>query len=436
MRLWVKPLLRALTVPGSRESFLPTALGNVALLGLGTVIGIVTARALGPTARGEYAAVFTWSAFSAIFMSMGSVQAVVTYRGRQQSILPFLGLLVLGAFLGGMTVASGLRFLGNQGWLNTEGVVGAGLVTMGSVASGLAGGWAQRTGRMVGAFQLVRAVPQALVLIAMLALWLAGVTETNAWLLIVGGALGVTGSSSLLHVTRGAWTTAVRVRPPREFVSACAGALPVALGSAVVYRIDMLTLALVASSKSVAYYTIAVSITASVAAIAQSVGMSTFSRLRRLDDHDWDGQILRSVLVTAALSLVLMLPVMVVCQSLIRFVYGAAFLEAVVPSRLLLFAAMPLAIDYLLVHALLMTRDRPWRVVVAQVMIAAGSAILIVPASRAESLESVALVVVVSCTVSAAVMGWLLRRSLKQLSSRVPALGPAGGSVASTTRED
>ena len=75
----------AASISASTFNFYGTAATNVAIAGLGVVTSIVAARLLGPTGRGELAAILNWPAFFTSLGAFGVMNAAGYYCGRYPS---------------------------------------------------------------------------------------------------------------------------------------------------------------------------------------------------------------------------------------------------------------------------------------------------------------------------------------------------------------
>lgn len=373
--------------------------------------GVLAARLLGPELRGEYVAAITLAGLCGTLLTLGGSQAVVTYRGPDAGIRGPLLLQSLLAAVLGTAVFLVLRATG-QGWLTTVGVAGGGLWTAGTLITATNAGLAQRTGRMAGAFQQVRLLPQAAGLVAVGVLWLAGDRRPDHWLLAVGGATA--GSAAVLFVGMLGGPRSVlapgSLRPPRQLLRQAGQAFLVVVGAQLVYRLDSVLVALYLPATQVAMYAVAVAASGACASIGWAVGMVTFSDLRAIADPARRRAVLRSstalaVGVTAAVAV----PLAVLAPWAIRVVYGPAFTAAAGPTRVLVLAAIPLAADYLLLHALLSLSGARAAVAV-QTVVVVLTVVALGVAVGSGNLVAVALVSLLTYSVSASLLFGVAQR--------------------------
>lgn len=346
---------RARRVPRWGAGLLAVGLGNVTGLVFGLVSGVIASRVLGPVLRGEFVAAQTWAGVSAGLLTLGVGQAVVTYRGEDRQLTGPLLLQAAGTLTFGVVLFAALSAYG-QRWLTAAGIVGGATLMTSALTSSTSAGYAQRLGRMTGAFQSVRLLPQAGGVVAVVVVWQSGIRDPNYWLLAVGLAVFV--PSVLLMVALLGGPRAIRhigrVRPTPELVRGAGSAFVIVVGAQLVYRLDSLLVASYLPPYKVALYAVAVSTAGACAAVGQAVGMLTFSRMRDMDDPRTQCAIVRRGTARAlAVTATIAVPLAIVAPWAIRIVYGSAFVPASGATRLLVLAAIPLAADYLLLHALL-----------------------------------------------------------------------------------
>lgn len=370
---------------------------NALILVLGLASAIVAARALGPTARGEFVATYTLATTAALFLTFGMSQAVVTYPHPEANLRGPLILQATFALGAGAVLCTFLAVSGLEPWLDVRGVVGGATVTAAGVTSSLAAGWAQRRGEMVKDFQYARLIPQATVLAGMAVLAVTGNRDTNTWLLGAGLAYFLP-ALVIFWRTNADGHLFPRIRnilPDTLLLRDALGAFALVIGSQVVYRLDSSVVALWLPPEKVALYAVAVAAATACAAIGQTVGMLAFSELRTLQDpvervRRVRRDVLRAFVITGGVGAV----AMAFTPELIHVAYGQAFMGATEATRVSIAVSVPLALDYLLIHALLMMRIRRRAVAIQAltVLITCALLALTVPTENLALIAGVSLV--------------------------------------------
>jgi O-antigen/teichoic acid export membrane protein len=110
-------LKRAATSRGGMAATAQTVLANVLILGVNVGTGIITARLLGPTGRGEQTAMSIWPMILASSLTLGVPSALVYNLKRypEGASRLFSGALLMGTLLGGVATAVGVLLI--PGWL-------------------------------------------------------------------------------------------------------------------------------------------------------------------------------------------------------------------------------------------------------------------------------------------------------------------------------
>ncbi|WP_250290660.1 lipopolysaccharide biosynthesis protein [Frankia sp. CiP1_Cm_nod1] len=405
--------LATLARPGM-PSGIAVAAGNAAAILIGLASGIVTARVLGPTARGAFVATQTMSGVAAVVLTLGVTQAVVTGRGSDRDLAgPLLAQVAVVALVAAALFGT-LAGVGAQPWLDGYGVIGAAAATAGAVAASLASGMAQRRSRMTGEFQLVRLLPSLAGLFLLVVAWRAGTREVGVWLLCSGVGVAVPAVVMLARTLGepGTPRRPARFLPSRALVRGAVAALPTAIGAQVIYRLDSVVVAAARPTSDVAFYGVAATASLTCTALGQAVGMLAFSRLRHA--HGLNQQrllIRRGVRWALGVAAGVALPVMLLAPELITLCYGREFLPAVAPTRALVLAAIPLSADYLLIHALLSLSGQR-SVYGTQALAAALTVVGLCVTVPTGNLALIAAMSIVIYTLSAALMfGAVLRRT-------------------------
>lgn len=106
-------LKRAATSRGGKAATAQTLLANILILGVNLGTGIITARLLGPTGRGEQTAMSVWPMMLAYSLTLGVPSALVYNLKRypEGASRLFSGALLMGTLLGGVATAVGVLLI-------------------------------------------------------------------------------------------------------------------------------------------------------------------------------------------------------------------------------------------------------------------------------------------------------------------------------------
>jgi len=106
-------LKRIITLRSGVAATAQTLLVNTLILGVGAATGVITARVLGPSGRGEQAAMLVWPQFLAYALTLGLPDAVVYNLKRYPDRAPqlFSAALLLGASMGGVATLTGVLLI-------------------------------------------------------------------------------------------------------------------------------------------------------------------------------------------------------------------------------------------------------------------------------------------------------------------------------------
>lgn len=406
--------------------WLAITVGNGIALATGMLTGVVGARVLGPGLRGEFLATQTFATLAAVLLTLGVTQAVVTCRCDDAELARPLLAQTGGALAAGAILFFGLRASGTQSWLTGWGIVGASAATAGGVAVSLSSGMAQRRARMTVEFQLVRILPPLAGGVGLVAAWWLAAADLDTWLLLSGLGIFAAGLAGLVHTIggRAGLVAARRSRFPAGLARDARAALATVVGAQIVYRLDSVVVAVVLAPTRVAYYGVAVTVSQCCATLGQSAGMLAFSRLRQVTDARARGVLVRrSVAGALGVTTAVSVPMLLITPELIRWVYGPGFLPAAAPTRVLTVAAIPLSVDYLLIHILLGIRAER-AVYQTQAVVGAITVLALCAAAATHDLVLVAVVSVVTYTLSASL---LLTAARRRTTATVTVL--AGGTV-------
>ncbi len=321
---------------GFARSVAQTAGFNVAAMAAGGLGGIIIARSVGPTVRGEYAAITAWAGVLQIAGGVGQPAAVVYYVAREPSrareyvaasrvMMLVTGTVVLVAgFLLAPVLANGLPAvtLGYRIGFGTLIVLFVG----GSFTASLQA-WDLHK------WNVIRVVQPATCLIAILVLWrLRRLTLDDALIVIAGSAVlqlaWAYGYCRRTGLAPGRAHVAL-IRPLSSYGAAQIAALAPATLNA---QLDQLVLSQTVPAADLGRYAIAVSLSLLPIPLAAAIGYVALPRLaaqREITAATRQFQRL-SVLAGAGLAVATLVPLDAVSSWLVPLVFGPAY-HGVVP---------------------------------------------------------------------------------------------------------
>lgn len=378
--------------------------GSLGTMVLGIAISVIAARALGVQTRGEFLATQTWAVALGAYLSLGVSQALVVDTGDDERLLMPLLLHTVLAGLCGFALFALFALFGVQPWLGPAGVVGGACALAAAVAASSAMGLAQRRGRMTGEFQAVRLTPAVTVLAAFGVFALVDLGDLDIWLLALGLLSLGPSFVFLLRALGGAGGKSARRRllPTRAFVRTAGRCYVAVVGAQIAYRLHLLLVAAFMTSEKVAFYSVAASLAAACATLAQARALVMFSQLRSVTTADQRGRLIRLAIIrSAGLATAMVMPLVVCASFVVNILYGAEFGPAAGATRILILAAVPQTVDHLLVHVL-MSMSAGYRILLVQVPAGLLTVVMLFFAVRGGSLTATAWVSVVSSCCSAA----------------------------------
>jgi O-antigen/teichoic acid export membrane protein len=333
--------------------------------------GIIFARAMGPTVRGEYAAVTAWFGVSLLVGGMGQPAALCFHVARypdsasdcvatSRAMMLATGSLAL---IAGMLIAPILAH-GNSDVTTAYRIAFGSLILAFTAASYTFALQARDLRR----WNVVRVSQPVLSLAAVVVLWRLGLLSLDASMLILVVTMLLQLGWSyrccrLTGLAPGRARTAL-VRPLAVYGAAqIAATTPAAVNA----QLDQLVLSQTVSAADLGRYAVAVSLTMVPIPLVSAIGNVAFPKLasRRVMANTADRIQRLAVLGSIGLSACMLLPLAIVAYWMIPLVFGAAYRAAVPLLWILTPGAMFLACGQV-VGDLLRGRNRPVLVAWAQ----------------------------------------------------------------------
>lgn len=338
------------------EHYGSTLLGQGSTLGLGILTGVLAARMLGPTGRGEYAAIIVWPMAIAGFLAFGVNQAIAFYLGQRSFTVSEIatGTGVIGLVQSALSVLIGLAVipfaLANQ----SRNVLYLGILFVlftpalfGMYSANLFQGMQD-----LGRFNLIRTLTPLVYAVGLLALFFAHRGTLTA--VIVAQLLGY-----IVTLAVGAVLVWKILRPRIRWNPATIprllhyGVRIQGLSVATYFnqRIDQLVLSLLVAPKQLGFYAVAVSLSSAIAILPQAAGIVAFSRGSGQDSEgakDTVGIAFRASLIWLLVACTMLF---LLAPWLIRTVFGSAFEGSILACRILLPGAIATGLGFVLYNA-------------------------------------------------------------------------------------
>lgn len=326
---------------------------------LSVVTGILLARNLGPSGKGELAAAMVWAGLVTMVFELGLFDGVTFYAGRLDgrerqlfatSLYVSVALALLAALAGYYLLGAVLAHAGTEAlaaarlyllWIPVN------FAKMPALAI-LQGKSALR------AFNLVRLAVIVWSTIGLLALAAGGVFEVRNCVLVYVLANALALGAAWTMLGRAGWLgwtpDRLLVRPLLSYgIKSNVGNL----SSLANQRADQLLISAFLAPAELGLYTVAVTLTSGIMLVGTSVQIVTFPLMAQLRDRDRQARVLGSVLrLTLLASLVLAVGFIVATPLLIELFFGSLFLPAISAAQLLLVAAVVLSFNLVLAGGL------------------------------------------------------------------------------------
>ncbi|NDL57646.1 oligosaccharide flippase family protein [Phytoactinopolyspora mesophila] len=359
-----------------------TSVCNAVTVGSAGLAGIFIARALGPSVRGEYAAIMAWFGVVLVVGQLGQTAATTFFVARERNRAAEYV-----ATSRNLMVGTGILTLG-------VGMVAAPLLSSGSGAAtaGYRLMFATCLVSFVGAsyvfslqatnlawWNVVRMSQPVAYVITIAALYLAGQLELMIVLAVLSGTTVAQTVLAYWLCTREGLTRARGERTlTRPLLRYGMGHVASTAPTLVTTRLGMLVLSLVVPSAALGHYAVAVSVTALAIPVVSAVGNVSFPRIasRTLSQARLDTLQRWAVLSSLVVSTILILPVVAAAPWLVPRVFGEGFDDAVPLIMLLAPGGILLACGRVCAD-LLKGHGRPYAVAGAQTIAAAVTVVML-----------------------------------------------------------
>jgi O-antigen/teichoic acid export membrane protein len=331
-----------------------TTIGQGLLLGLGTLTGILAARMLGPSGRGEYAAIIIWPMAIVGLVALGINQAITFNIGRRAFTVSEVATAVssIGLIQGAVSVVVGLiavhfalakysptvQHLGSIFALFTPV-----LILSGNPANLFQG--MQDPLR----FNIIRVAPALTYLVGLVGLYFthhANLTSVIFFQLLGYVVTLVLGVTMVWHILKPRWQWNALTIPSLIHFGFRAQATN--LTNYFNQRIDQLVLSLFVPPQQLGFYVVAVTLSTVVTVFPQAAGIVTFARGSGQHLEDAKATIGHSFRASLIWLLICGSLLYMLCPMLIRLVFGGAFSGSILACRILLPGALMIGLNQVL----------------------------------------------------------------------------------------
>jgi len=334
---------------------------NIVIAAFGFVTGILSARLLGPTGRGELAAIQTFPSFIAAVAMLGMPEAVVFFISRKphkSGELLASALAVVAIFL---IPIYGLGWFLLPVFLKTQDpqvLLAARIYLAGVMIAFTANGIPHQLLRAVGSWKpwnLIRILPNVIWLITLLSALILSPMANPVRL----SQIFIVGQWFILLPT---WILVKKhlVQPVKiniqHFKPMLRYGLPVALSlipQTLNLRMDQILMAAFLPPAQLGQYVVAVSWSAATSPILNAVGPVLFPTLGALSDPAKKARLLSAITLRfGLLVIVITIAISVITPAMIPMLFGGQFQQAVTPAIILVVANAVLSLNTLFTEAL------------------------------------------------------------------------------------
>ncbi len=337
-------------------SLLTTLGSNLTIGVLGAVSGIIAARLLDPTGRGELAAAAAWTFISQAIMQWGIGLTIVYFVSRE----PKSAGSVLSAALILLVIQTVIIFF--IGWLGTAvilerdnpAIVTSTRLYLLSVPFTLLILYISSMGQGLGRFRffnVIRAFPSLLYTLILISAWVLQIKEVAYIICLLVLAYAVTGMGALYWFVRN--VSPLQPTSRAQIWAIFKYGMRTYLGSlswSVNNRLDQFQMSLFLTLDQLGIYAVSVAYSSLLLALSNSFSVVMYPRVRNSPDRRATVmKTLKIALLSTAASCVLL---GVACPFLLPLLFGEAFAGAVQPAQILLVGAVVLGVNAVIADGL------------------------------------------------------------------------------------
>jgi O-antigen/teichoic acid export membrane protein len=342
------------TRDGRYTHYLSTVVGQGLILGLGVLTGTLSARMLGPTGRGELAAIVLWPTAIALLLSFGLNQAIAFHIGRRSFSIHEIATAsaTIGIVQGSLAILLGLWIVPKVLSKYPPSVQHLGILfalfTPALILAGYSANFFQGS-QDLARFNIIRTLSPFAYCCALIALF---VLRSGSLKLVVVSQIAAT----VIALGLGTLLARRYLRPHFRWNSE---AIPRLLGfgwrtqatnltSTFNQRVDQLMLSLFVAPQQLGWYAVAVTLSNAITVVPQAAGIVTFSR-GAAQDREHAVETLRTSFRGSLAWLVACCGVLYFAAPiLIRVAFGPQFEGSILACRILLPGALMIGLNQVL----------------------------------------------------------------------------------------
>lgn len=397
---WLGTQLTATRSSVLRRAVISTAAANAASVALGSLGGLILARGLGPTGRGEFAIAWVWPSVVAGLATFGLPQATCYWVSRDPDgrdsyvstctllvVVIAIAVGVIGYYVSSQVAASSNVIFGLKLFFLT--------VPLQMVPAVWAGALQAANVKLWNIVKLIQPIGYVVGLIAIAA---AGVltVKSAVVVLVISLVLRAIGGAVFAGRCFGGWTMPRRgvMRPLFQFGSrSIAAHAPLTLNA----RLDQLVLSIAVPSTAVGQYALAFSLSQLATPFTHAFGEIAFPSMAASGGVR-QGKIKKQALAGSLIvALIVLLPLMLIAPWLIPTVFGEGFSGAV-PSFLILAPAGLILTMNRVSEDVLRGQGNPLPAAIAEAIGALATVVFLLLLVPRLGIEGAALASLVSCS--------------------------------------